>query len=189
MYYLLGLISHDRAKDAVAVAKSMGGERGGAYMFEEAFKSMRRAGFAAAMDNFFHELLAQDPTLPFWNQYVQVAADAGQTERMLVTVRQATARDDLSEKTKVSLHTILFTALLAADNADEAVKELRNLAAMNITPDDDSSYMNPTTSPGECGAMLAQLGNPAAKAGMDGRRHRHGQKMAFNYCRGKIRGL
>ena len=153
MYYLLGLIGKDRAKDAVAVAKKMGGERNLGYQFDEAFKVMRQAGFAEAMDNFFYELLTQDPTLPFWEQYVRVAADAGKTERMLATVRQVAARADLSDRTQSELHLILFKALLAADNADEAVKELRKLAAMNEAADDTAGY-----NLGQYGVLLAQTG-------------------------------
>jgi tetratricopeptide (TPR) repeat protein len=131
----------------------MGGENSLGSNFEGAFKVMRQAGFAAAMDNFFHELLAQDPTLPFWEQYVQVAADAGTTERMLTTVRQAVAHEDLGEGAKAALHLILFKALLAADNPDEAVKELRGLMAMETSSDTDYSY-----STGYYGGLLAQLG-------------------------------
>ncbi len=42
---------------------------------------MENAGYAKELDDFLHESLAQDPTLPFWDQYVEVAAAASQTGR------------------------------------------------------------------------------------------------------------
>jgi len=70
VYYMLGLISKNRTADAVAVAKKLKGQNV-EYMFDEAFKAMANAGFTSALDNFFNQLLSQDPTLPFWDQYVE----------------------------------------------------------------------------------------------------------------------
>src|SRR5882724_5031527 len=80
-YYLLGLIGKERPKDAVAVAKKMG-KQDEVYVPQEAIKAMERAGYARALDDFFFELLSGDPTLPFWTDYVPLAAKAGQTDRM-----------------------------------------------------------------------------------------------------------
>lgn len=151
MYYLLGLISGGRAKDAVAVAKKLDGSN---YRFSEALKAMQRGGYMTALDDFFNELLTQNPSLPFWEQYVEIAAQAGQTERMLTAVRAALTNADLSKTRKNSLHQILFKALLADDNADAAVQEMRRL----ITADDPSSASRGGYSAGQLGAMIARLG-------------------------------
>src|SRR2546426_10957896 len=70
-YYLLGLISKQRAKDAVAVAKKLG-RQNEIYVPHDALKAMERAGYIVALDDFFYELLSQDPLLPFWSDYVQL---------------------------------------------------------------------------------------------------------------------
>jgi tetratricopeptide (TPR) repeat protein len=153
VYYMLGLISHDRAKEAVVVAKKLNGENG--YYFSEAFQSMQRAGYTSELDNFFYELLTQNPTLPFWDQYVELAANAGTTDRMLALVRQTITGNDLNDAKKSSLHEILFKALLAADKTDDAVVEMRQLIAAETSPPESgvANYNH-----GQLGALLAQLG-------------------------------
>jgi tetratricopeptide (TPR) repeat protein len=153
VYYLLGLISKNRTQDAIAVAKKING-RDNEYLFDEAFKAMEQAGYTDAMDNFFHELLSQDPSLPFWNEYEQLAAGAGQTERMVALARTAAAREDLSDNKKTALREILFKALLAADNVDEGVQEMRKL--ISSSNDDTASYDEQNT--GELGIDLAKIG-------------------------------
>lgn len=148
-YYLLGLISHDRAKDAVAIAKKLGGGNN-VFLPEPAFRQMEQAGYTEALDEFFYELLTQDPTLSFWNDYVQLAAKAGKTERMLTLVRAAAARQDLPAKNKAAIRGTLFKALLAADDVDEGVQEMRRLIALDPTGNNESA--------GQLGIMLAQLG-------------------------------
>lgn len=152
LYYLLGLISQDRTTNAVAVAKTFKGQNV-EYMFDEAFKAMESAGFSSALDNFFHELLSQDPTLPFWDQYVEVAADAGQTERMLALVRDTAGREDLSDTEKAALHQILFKALLAADDVDGAVQQARQLIGLDATAPSNNGY-----NAGQLGVMIARIG-------------------------------
>jgi tetratricopeptide (TPR) repeat protein len=152
VYYMLGLISQDRTADAVAVAKKFKGQSV-EYLFDEAFKAMANAGFTSALDNFLNQLLSQDPTLPFWDQYVQVAADDGQTDRMLALVRAAAARDDLSDNQKATLHQILFKALLAADDVDGAVQQARQLIALDATTPSNNGYNG-----GQLGVMIARVG-------------------------------
>ena len=150
IYYMLGLISHDRPKEAITIAKKLNGKNG-EYYFEEAFQLMEHSGYTAELDNFFYELLSQNPALPFWDQYVELAANAGTTDRMLVLIRNTIANSDLSDIKKSALHQILFKALLAADNADEAVAEIRRIATTGAPASD--SYNN-----GQLGALLARLG-------------------------------
>ncbi len=145
VYYMLGLISHDRAKDAVEVAKKIG-TASDFYMVDEAFNQMQQAGYVSALDNFFYELLSQDPSLQFWDEYVDTAAKAGQTDRMVALASATAARTDLSDKKKLAVRKILFRALLAADKVDEGVEVMRQLIAQN--PDDT----------GQLGVMLAQIG-------------------------------
>lgn len=152
LYYMLGLISQGRTTDAATIAKNLKGQNV-EYQFDEAFKAMENAGFTSAVDDFLHELLSQDPTLPFWDQYVEVAADAGQTERMLVLVRATVGRNDLSDAQKAALHQILFKALLAADDVDGGVQQARLLAAS-----DTPARMSDGYNAGQLGVMIARIG-------------------------------
>jgi tetratricopeptide (TPR) repeat protein len=152
IYYLLGLISKDRTPEAVNMAKKLRGQNG-EYLFEEAFKAMENAGYTTALDNFLHELLAQDPTLPFWDEYVTVAADAGQTGRMLVLVRAAAGQADLSDEKKAALHQILFKALLAADDVEGGMSEARQLVAMDATTPVNNGF-----NAGQLGVVMARIG-------------------------------
>ena len=153
-WYFLGLISKDRPKDAVAVAKKLGGGRR-VYLPPEAIKGMERAGYTAALDNFFYELLSQDSALPFWDEYVQLAAKAGTTDRMLKLARAAAASQDLSDNKKEGIHRVLFKALLAADAVDEGVEEIRRLIALEPSAPQQFSG---DESHGQLGITLAQIG-------------------------------
>jgi tetratricopeptide (TPR) repeat protein len=153
IYYLLGLISKNRTQDALVVAKKING-RDNEYMFDEAFKAMEQAGYTDQLDDFFYQLLSQDPSLPFWSQYEQLAAGAGQTERMVALARTAAAREDLSDNKKTALREILFKALLAANNVDEGVQEMRKL----ISAGDNASANDDGDNTGELGVNLAKIG-------------------------------
>lgn len=120
-YYLLSLIAEDRAKDAVAVAKNMGAEG----LPDDALKALEQAGYTGALDEFLHELLSQNPEVPFWRYYANISAKAGHTDRMLALARTTLERQDLSAASKASLQQNLYVALLAADQVEAGVAELR----------------------------------------------------------------
>jgi tetratricopeptide (TPR) repeat protein len=165
VHYMLGLIAKDRSKDAVVVAKELGGQIG-LFMPENAFQAMERAGYASALDSFFYELLSQDPALPFWDQYVPLAAQAGQTDRMLALARAAAARDDIGNNKKAAIQQVLFKALLAADQVDEGVVEMRKWMATDdsTTPGFGNGYnFGNGYSKGQLGVLLAQIGELTQK--------------------------
>jgi tetratricopeptide (TPR) repeat protein len=152
IYYLLGLISRNRTADAVAVASKFKG-RSNDYYFTEAYKAMVNAGYANALDNFLNALLSKKPSLPFWDEYVEVAAHAGQTERMVALVRATASRAELSDSKKNDLHQILFKALLAADDVDGAMQEARQLIALDAAQSEFNGY-----NAGQVGVIMARLG-------------------------------
>jgi tetratricopeptide (TPR) repeat protein len=152
VYYMLGLISRGQTQQAVAAAKRAKGFESD--QFASAFDAMDRAGYAVQLDDFLYQLLSQDPALPYWDQYVEFAAKAGQTDRMVALVRGTLARPDLSDNRKASLRQILFTALLAADDVDEGVQEMRRLMTNNVPPEPGMESYNK----GQLGAMLARIG-------------------------------
>ena len=151
-YYMLGLISKQRAKDAVAVAQKLG-KQSQVYLPVDALKAMERAGYTKALDDFFFELLSQDPTLPFWKDYVPLAAKAGKTDRMLTLARATAARDDLSKAKKSVIDQTLFRALLAAGQTEEGVNEMRRLIKEDASP---RSYQE--ENPAQLNLMLARIG-------------------------------
>ena len=75
--------------------------------------------------HFFRELLRQNPDLPFWDEYIQLAAKVGETDKMLELARAAAGREDLSNKRRNLIRQNLYKALLAADQVDEGIKEIR----------------------------------------------------------------
>ena len=153
IYYMLGLISQDRAKEAVAVAKRLGSNQ--SWEFNQAFEAMEQAGYTSALDTFLYELLSQDPTLPFWDQYVDLAAKAGQTGRMLDLVQTNLVREDFSDEKKVSLRQILFKADLAADKVDDGVEEIRRLMVQDPHPEPGRRE---NYNAGQLAVLLARIG-------------------------------
>jgi len=130
IYYMLGLIAHRRTTDAVAVARQFEKEND-AYFPDEVVRQMERAGFVSQLNGFFHELLQQNPDLPFWEEYVQVAAHAGQTAEMVKLVQTAISEPGLSKGQRLHLRQLLYQALLANDEVEAGVAQLRHLIQTN----------------------------------------------------------
>lgn len=129
-YYLLGLICAGRTTNAVEVAKKIV-SREQWNIPDEAFGQLIQAGYGDALDDFLYALLQQNPILPFWDAYIDTAAQAGTTGRMLALARQVAARTDLPEHNSADIKRVLFKALLAADQVDEGVQVMRELMASN----------------------------------------------------------
>ena len=156
IYYLLGLIAHERTTDAVAVARQFEKEND-AYFPNEAVRQMERAGFAGQLNGFFHELLQQNPDLPFWEEYVQVAAHAGQTAEMVKLVQSAISKPGLSKGQRLHLQQLLYQALLANDEVEAGVTELRRLMQTNEPVSASARYERESRS--DLALKLAQIGH------------------------------
>jgi tetratricopeptide (TPR) repeat protein len=156
IYYLLGLIAHERTADAVAVAGQFEKEND-AYFPNEAVRQMERAGFAGQLNGFFHELLQQNPDLPFWEEYVQVAAHAGQTAEMVKLVQTAISKPGLSKGQRLHLQQLLYQALLANDEVEAGVTELRRLMQTNEPVSASARYGR--ESRGDLALTLARIGH------------------------------
>ena len=130
IYYLMGLIVRGRAADAAAFARGVT-EQDSMHEFQIAAgeAALAKAGFMRELDDFLHELLSKNPELPFWESYVSAAANAGTTARMLTLARAAAARPELAGGKRGNIRENLYRALLAADQVEEGVKELRVLLA------------------------------------------------------------
>jgi tetratricopeptide (TPR) repeat protein len=157
-HYLMGLIARGRAADAAKFARTLGGE--GEAHISVGEDALARAGFMRELDNFFHALLTESPDLPFWPTYFQAAARTGRTDRMLALARAAAARPDLDAARRGNIRENLYRALLAADEVDEGVKELRALVASSqpAAPGRNPRRMVFNPEAGQHGMMLARLG-------------------------------
>jgi len=133
VYYLLGLIAHGRTADAVRVSKQFEKDDNACFP-EDAIREMERGGFTSQLNDFFHELLQQNPELPFWDEYVQLAAHADKTADMVKLVQATIAKPDLSKGQRMQLQQLLYQALLANDEVDAGVAELRRLIQTNRQP-------------------------------------------------------
>lgn len=128
-YYLMALIVKGRTEDATRLAQSAGKD-GAELQFEtSAVLSLGRAGFTEALDDFLHALLTQKPELPYWESYFSVAAKTGKTQRMLKLARESAAKPELSGEDRGNIRENLYRALLAADELEEGIRELRALLA------------------------------------------------------------
>jgi tetratricopeptide (TPR) repeat protein len=160
-FYLLGLITHGRAADAAKLARSM---KDGSGEFELNLShgnvALLRAGFITELDDFFHELLTQDPGVPFWDAYFETAARSGRTERMLALARASIAKPDPAGGVRGGIREKFYRALLAADQVDEAVKELRALiaSAPKTADRNAATFRGRTAGVRQHGLALATLG-------------------------------
>lgn len=130
LYYLFSLVSQNRTKEAVAIAQKMGHLKT-YYVPSETVQQLDRAGYGKALNDFFYELLSQNPELPFWEEYIPLAAEVGETDQMLELARKTASREDLSEKQRDTIRQNLIQALLAADHVDEAVAEIQKILSQS----------------------------------------------------------
>lgn len=141
-YYLLGLIAANRPKEAITVAKSYGTDTEDEFRFggmtlhslHHNLASLDRAGLTKAVHAFFHELLTENPDLPFWGDYVSLSARVGETEPMLKLARTSATRQGLSPEHHAVILKHLAEALLAADRIEEAVNVIQQALSLKAAP-------------------------------------------------------
>jgi len=124
MFYFLSLIASNRIDDAMKMAAQR------VALSDDAIEAMDRAGYAPALTAFLHKLLAVHPEAPFWENYVQLAAKSDATDEMLALARSVAARADFTGSKANNFRLNFYKALLAADQVEEAVGEMRKLLAM-----------------------------------------------------------
>jgi tetratricopeptide (TPR) repeat protein len=156
LYYVLGLIARDRTAEAVAVAQKLPAGRGEAYLPPDALKAMEAAGYTRNVDDFLFELLTKSPDLPFWPHYVQIAAKAGRTDRMLTLARSTASSDRVSRNKRATIHQHLFRALLAADQIEDGVKEIQRLITLRREAGESGNFESDSAA--DLGLTLARLG-------------------------------
>jgi tetratricopeptide (TPR) repeat protein len=138
LYYFLGLIARDRIEDAIKIAKEFD-RNNSVYFPPTIIKQMERAGLTQQLNTFFVTLLKDMPESPFWGEYVRVAAHAGHANDALQLVRAASGNKELSNARRAELRALLPAALLANDDVEAGIAELR-VSATNRQPVSRSSY-------------------------------------------------
>lgn len=162
-YYLLGLIAANRPADAVKFTIALG-ERSGGHRFSlpDAVGALSRSGQQHAVFAFLNELLAQHPEMNgLWNDFISLAPQVGEADKMLATLRAALSRENLPAHVRLNLRQHLAPALLAADQIDDGAKELR--AVIETPPQkpaqaDVSAEDQPSDRRSEFAFRLARIG-------------------------------
>jgi tetratricopeptide (TPR) repeat protein len=131
-YYLLGLIAAHRSADAAAFAMTLTDMKQS--LSEEALSALEHAGHIRDLTQFFHDVLEKNPNLPFWNDYVTLAAKAFENEKMVTLAESAAARQDLDAKQRRVVLSHLHRAYLAADKIERGIEILRQELATKSEP-------------------------------------------------------
>lgn len=127
-YYVGGLITQGRTKEAVAQALKPDDD-GEMTLSSSILDALKDGGHTKAVLGFLREALSRKPELPFWSEYITVATEAGETEEMLKVLREAIGKGG-SGAGPSKLQRRLIEALLAADQVDEGIREMqRHLSA------------------------------------------------------------
>jgi len=111
------------------------------------------------LNNFFATLLKDNPESPFWNEYVRVAAHAGHADEALNLVRTTSETKDLSRARRAELKGLLPTALLANDDVEAGIAELRRSVTNQEPPSLRGNYDSYSTSEfGQPALLIARIG-------------------------------
>jgi len=152
-YYLLSLIASQKTQEVIAVAKQLG-DGINASLPREGIEALERAGHARAVADFLHDLLEQNPDLPFWEDYVRIAPKAGQADKMVALAEAASQREGMSLKQQSMILKVLARAYLAADNVEKGIESMRKQIAAAKALTGDSTYNTVENAASE----LARLG-------------------------------
>jgi tetratricopeptide (TPR) repeat protein len=162
MYYLLGLIADGKSKEAAALLKKLDLTAAAPNQYNpilptEALDALDRAGHTRQLYDFLHEALTERPELPFWDNYIELAARVGETDEMLTLTRSAADRPNLTPSQRLTIRKHLANALLAADRLDEGVTELRKLLA--APPQSKEAELAAMTQALQSGALTDSTGD------------------------------
>ncbi len=160
-YYLLGLIAGRRTPEAAAFVANHA-SAGATLVNGGAVAAMERAGYTVELADFFHDVLEKNPDLPFWHEYVALAAKALETDKMLALAEASAARQGLTPRQRRSILDQLHRAYLAADNVDKALEIIRQEIALEKsdteTTKDPEGVFSSSEEEDDPGLALARMG-------------------------------
>ena len=129
--YLLGLIAAKRTAEAADFATRSAGDWSDSrqVLSGHVFERMQRQGFGREVLAFLREMLARNPSLPFWDDFIALSAHESQSGDALTFLREAMKKPDLAKETRAAVQSHYSAALLAANEVEEGVRVLRELIA------------------------------------------------------------
>lgn len=134
--YVAGLVANDQLDEAVRqlLAKSGNLASGQSRQIAHALNQLERAGRGDSVAEFMRKVLEADPSIDFWDAYIQLAASRSESASALALLRAAIARPDQPAPVKLRLESHLADALLADDQIDEGVALLLNVVRADAQP-------------------------------------------------------
>ncbi|MES2571955.1 MAG: tetratricopeptide repeat protein, partial [Verrucomicrobiota bacterium] len=171
--YLMALIAANRINEAVAFTKDADSRKEMPYklLSDSALESMQRRGLSPQVLGFLRELLARNPELSFWKDFIRLSARQNDAPGALAFLRQTMQRADLTRDARAEVESHYAMALLGAGEVEEGVRILR---ASIASPEEKSgnegsdSRSNAMTSSGHekqalLGLKLVDLGRLLAR--------------------------
>ena len=129
--YLLALIAKDRTADAVKLVRETAArgtpESSQAMIRLSQLGDMEKAGLGAQVFAFLQSLLREDPSLPYWETLIELAAQQHTAPEALRLLSETLAKPDLPEVTRKDILQHHCKALLAADQREEGIRILREV--------------------------------------------------------------
>lgn len=129
--YLLGLIAAKRTAEAADFSTRSASRWSDARqsLSGHVFERMQRQGFGREVLAFLREMLARNPSLPFWDDFIELSAHESQSGDALTFLREAMKKPDLAKEARAAVQSHYSAALLAANEVEEGVRVLRELIA------------------------------------------------------------
>jgi tetratricopeptide (TPR) repeat protein len=140
LYYFLGLIAAHRPDDATRVAilvNQRSAETDGyIYLPWQSIESLDRSGYHQDLFNFLTRLLTDHPGIAMWDTYISIAARLEKSDEALALVRSKVNDQSLPPNVKNDMKGHLSQALLAADQVEEGVANLREIITSEASESD-----------------------------------------------------
>ncbi len=158
-YYVLGLIAQGRVDEAAARLKTLGGKMQQFTFSFYVIEQLNKAGFDQQVYALVKKLLEDDPSLPMWTSFVDLATRTGHQTQLIPMIEAALQRVD-DPVQLWSLRSNLASALLAVDRVDEGVALYLEMAQQPKPQPDESQLSGQLmwNTSNSHGATLARLG-------------------------------
>jgi len=128
--YLLTLIAADRVDEAAKLVKEEVTKNAeGEYLSLNisGIDEMGRQGLGTQVLAFLKLILTDDPAMPYWREFIELAARQDKAPDALKLLEQSLAKPDLGTIARAEMQSHHYLALLAADERDKGVEVLRAL--------------------------------------------------------------
>jgi len=153
-YYIMGLLAHNRADDAIKALLAMDKQTMHDYSWSDPLDKAANAIPGNTLLAFFEKILMENPELPFWEQYTAIAGQMGKTAQVADLFKKAVENPALDAPKRQHLRRQLVELYLADDRIDEAVALAR---ALLKEPEDGSREARRDSRQG-LALKLAELG-------------------------------